>query len=149
MWTWELGHKEGWAPNCFRTLVQQKALESVLDIKEIKSVNPTGNQCWIIIRRPDAEVKVPILWPPDVKSRLIGKDPDAGKDWGQEVKGKAEENMVRQHHWLNGHEFEPTLKTVKNREAQCAAVHGVPRLDMTEHWTAMLAPLPPSYYLTQ
>ena len=139
VWILELGHKEGWAPDnwCFQTLVQEKALESLLDSKEIKPVTPKGNLPWTIIRRPDVEAKVTILWPPDVKNCLIGKDLDAWKDWGQEVKGATEDKMVRWHLWLNGHEFEPTPKTVKNREAWCAAVHSVPELDMTEHWTAM------------
>ena len=105
---WELNHKEGWAPKnwCFWTVVLEKTLESPLDRKEIKAVNPKGNQPWIIIRRADAEA--PVLWPPDVKSQLIGKDPDAGKDWGQEEKGATEDEMVGWHRWLNGHEFEQT-----------------------------------------
>jgi len=88
-------------------LVLEKTLESPLDYKEIKPVNPKGNQPWILIGRTDAEAEAPILWPPDVKSWLIGKDPDAGKDWGQE-KGATENEMVQWHHWINGHEFEQT-----------------------------------------
>ena len=105
---WELDHKEGWAPKnwCFWTAVLEKTLESPLDGEEIKPVNPKGNQPWIVIVRTDAEVEAPILWPPDAKSQLIGKDPDAGKDWGQEEKGTTEDEMVGWHHWLNGHEFE-------------------------------------------
>ena len=92
---WELNHKEGWAPKnwCFQTVVLEKTLESPLDSKEIKPVNPKGNQLWIFIGRTDAEA--PILWPPDAKSWLIEKDPDAGKDWGQEEKWVAEDEMVR------------------------------------------------------
>ena len=85
-------------------MVLEKTLESPLDNKEIKSVSPNGNQPWIFIGRTDAEAKAPILWPPDVKNQLIGKDPDDEKGWGQE----AEDEMVGWHHWLNGHEFEQT-----------------------------------------
>ena len=80
--------------------------EGPLDSKEIKSVNLKGNQPWIFIGKNDAEAEAPILWPPDEKSWLIRKDPDAGKDWGQEEKGATEDEMVGWHHWLNGHEFE-------------------------------------------
>ena len=106
---WELDHKEGWEPkNCgFQIMMLQKTLESHLDCVEIKPVNPKGNQPWIFIGKTDAEAQ--ILWPPDVKSQLIGKDRDAGKDWGQEEKGVTEDEMVGWQHWLNGHEFEQTL----------------------------------------
>ena len=105
---WELDHKEGWAPKnwCFRIVVLEKTLESPLDCKEIKLVNPKGNQPWIFIRRTNAEAKAPVLWSPDLKSQLIGKDPDAGKEWGQEEKRETEDEMVGWHHWLKGHEFE-------------------------------------------
>ena len=105
---WELDHKEGWAPKnwCFWTVVLENTLESPLDCKEIKP-NPEGNQSWIFIGRTDAEA--PILWPPDVKTWFIGKDPDAGKDWRQEKKGTTEDEMVGWHHQLNGHEFEQAL----------------------------------------
>ena len=89
-------------------MVLEKTLESPLDYKEVKPVNPKGNQSLIFIGRTDAEV--PIFWPPDVKSQLIGKVPDAGKDWGQEEKGVTENEMVRRHHWLNEPLFEKTLK---------------------------------------
>ena len=104
VWMWVLDHKESWAPKnwCFQTVVLEKTLETPLDCKEIKPVNPKGNQPWIFIRRTDAEA--PILWPPDVKSWLIEKDPDAGKDWGQEEKGTTEDEMVGWHHWLDGYE---------------------------------------------
>ena len=92
---------------CFQTVVLEKTLESPLDSKEIKQVNPEGNQPWIFIGRTDAEAL--ILWPPDEKSGLIGKDPDAGKDWRQEERGMAEDEIVGWHHWLNGHESEQTL----------------------------------------
>ena len=108
---WELDHKEGWALKNWRflTVVLEKTLESPLDIKEIKPVYPNGKQPWIFIGRTDAETKAPILWPPDAKSWFIGKDPDAGKDWGQEEKGAIEHEIVGWHHWLNGHEFEQTM----------------------------------------
>ena len=80
-----------------------KTLESPLECKEIQPVHPKGNQSWIFIGRTDAEAETPVLWPPDVKSWLIGKDPDAGKDWRQEEKGMTEDEMVGRHHWLNGH----------------------------------------------
>ena len=84
VWVWELDHKEGWMPKkwCFRTVVLEKTLESPLDCKEIKPVNPKGNQSWVFIGRTDVEAEAPIRWPPDVKSQLIGNDLDAGKDWG-------------------------------------------------------------------
>ena len=104
---WELGHKENWVPKnwSFWTVVLEKTLESPLDSREIQPVNPKENQSWIFIGRTDAEAEAPILWPPDVKSRLIGKDPDAEKDGGQKEKGTSEDEMVGWHHWLDGHEF--------------------------------------------
>ena len=89
VWMWELDHKEGWESKnwYFPTVVLEKILESPLDFKEIKPVNPKGNQSWMLIRRTDGEAEAPILWPPDVKSLLIRKDPAAGKDWGKEEKG--------------------------------------------------------------
>ena len=94
---WELDHKEDWALKiwCFWIAVLEKILESPLDCKEIKPVNPKGNQHWIFFGRTDAEAETPVLWPPDEKSWLIGKDPDIGKDWGQEEKQVAEDEMIR------------------------------------------------------
>ena len=108
VWMWELDYKESWAPKnwCFWTVVLEKTLESPLDCKEIQPVHPKGNQSWIIIGRTDVEAETPILWPPDAKSRLFGKDPDAGKDWRREEKGSTEDEMVGWYHQLNGHEFE-------------------------------------------
>ena len=108
VWIWELDHKEGWAPKDWYpwNVVLEKTSDSPLDSKEIQLVKPKGNQLWIFVGRTDAEAEAPILWPPDVKSRLIGKDPDAEKDWGQEGKGPTEDKMVGWHHWLNGHGFE-------------------------------------------
>ena len=91
----------------FWIVVLEKTLESPLDCKEIQPVNPKGNWSWIFIRRTEAEAEAPILWPPDAKNWLIGKDPDdAEKDWKKEEKGMTEDEMVGWHHWLNGHEFE-------------------------------------------
>ena len=108
VWMWELDYKENWAPNkwCFWTMMLEKTLESPLDCKEIKQINPQRNQSWIFITRSVAEAEIPILWPPDVRNWLIWKDPDTGKDWSQEKKGMTEDEMVRWHHWLDGHEFE-------------------------------------------
>ena len=127
VWMWELDYKESWALKnwCFWTVVLEETLESPLDCKEIHSVHPKGNQSWIFIGRTDAEAEIPILWPPDVKSWLIGKDHDVGKDWRQEEKGTTEDEMVGWHHWLYGHEFEWTPGVGMDREAWCAAVHGV------------------------
>ena len=100
VWMRDLDHKEGWEPKnwCFCIVVLEKILEIPLDSKEIKSVNPQGNQAWTFIGRTDAEAEAPILWPPDAKSQLIGKDPDAGKDWRQKEKGAIEDEMVGWHH---------------------------------------------------
>ena len=105
---WELDYKESWAQKnwCFWTVVLEKTLESPLDCKEIKLINPKGNQSWIFIERTDAEAEAPILWSPDEKNWLIGKDPDAGKDWGQGEKGMTEDEMVGWHHQFDGHESE-------------------------------------------
>ena len=104
VWMWELVYKESWAPKnwCFWAVM----LESPLNCKEIQPVNPKGNQSRIFIERADAEVEALILWLPDAKNWLIGKDHDAGKDWRWEEKGMTEDEMVGWHHWLNGHEFE-------------------------------------------
>ena len=108
VWMWELNHKESLAPMnwCFWTMVLEKTFESPMDCKEIRPINPKENQPWIFIERADTETEVPILRPPDAKSQLIRKDPDAGKDWRQEEKGMTEDEMVAWHHQLNGHEFE-------------------------------------------
>ena len=105
---WELDYKESWIPKnwCFWTVVLDKTLESPLDCKEIQPVHPKGNQSWIFIWRTDVEAEALIFWPPDAKKWLIGKDSDAGRDWGQEEKGTTEDEMAGWHHWLDGHEFE-------------------------------------------
>ena len=132
---WELNYKEGWASKnwCFWTVVLEKTLESPLDCKEIQPVNPKRIQSWIFIRRTDAEVETPILWPPDVKSRLIRKDPDAGKDWRQEEKGTIEDEMAGWHHRLNGHEFEQGLEDGEEwGSLVCCSPWSCKELDMTE-----------------
>ena len=132
VWMWELDHKEGRAPKnwCFWTVMLEKTLESPLDCKETKPVNPKENQLWILIGRIDAEA--PILWPPEEKSHLIGKAPDAGKDWGQEEKRVKMDEMVGWHHRLNGHEFEQTLGDGEGqRSLACCSPWGCKESDMT------------------
>ena len=108
---WELDCEEGWVLKnwCFWTVVLEKTLVSPLDCQEIQSVHPRGDQSWVFIARTDADAETPILWPPYAKSWLIGKDPDAGRDWGQEEKGMTEDEMTGWHHRLDGHEFGWTL----------------------------------------
>ena len=131
---WELDHQEGWEPKnwCFWTVGLEETLESPLDCKEVQPVHPRGNQPWIPTGRTDAEAEAPILWPADSKSRLIGKDPDAGEDWGQEEKGVTEDQMVGWHHQLNGHEFEQTLGDSEGQRRLHATVHGV-----SKSWTQL------------
>ena len=113
--------------------------ESPSDSKEIKPVNPKGNQPWIFFGRTDAEAEAPVLWPPDAKSRLMEKDPDAGKDWGQEEKGMTEDEMVGWHHRLNGHEFEQASGDSEDREAWHAVIHGVTKSQTwLSNWTDSL-----------
>ena len=106
VWMWELDCEESWAPKnwCFWTVLLEKTRES-LEFKEVQLVHPKGDQSWVFIGRPDVEAETPIPWPPDAKSWLIWKDPDAGKDWGQEEKGMTKDEMVGWHHWLDGNEF--------------------------------------------
>ena len=108
VWMWELDYKESWVLKnwCFWTVVLKKTLESPLDCKQIQPVNSTGNQYWLFIGRNDAEAETPILWAPDAKNWFIGKDPDAGRDRGQEEKGTKEDEMAGWHYQLGGHEFE-------------------------------------------
>ena len=134
VWMWELDHKESCTLKnwCFWTMVLEKALESLLDSKEIKPVNPKGNEPWIFIGRTDAEAEALILWPPDVKSQLMGKDSDAGKDWGQEEKRETEGEMVGWHHRLNSQEFEQTLRDSEGQGSLvCCSPWGRKELDVT------------------
>ena len=108
VWMWELDCEEGWAPKnwCFWTVVLEETLESPLDCKEIQPVLSEGDQPWDFFGRNDAKAETPVLWPPHAKSWLIGKDSNAGKDWGQEEKGTTEDEMTGWHHWLDGCESE-------------------------------------------
>ena len=107
--SWTIKKAEYWRIDAFWTVVLEKTLERPLDCKEIQPVHPKGDQSWVFIGRTDVEGETPILWPPDVKSWLIGKDPNAGKDWGQEEKGTTEDEMAGWHHQLDGHGFGWTL----------------------------------------
>ena len=116
----------------------EKILESPLDCKEIKPVHPKGNQSWIFIGRTDAEAEIPIHWPPNVKNWLIGKDPDAGKDWRQEEKETTEDEMVGWHHWLDGHEFDQAQRVGNGQGSlACCSSWGHKESDITEqlNWT--------------
>ena len=140
----DVSYKEGWALKnwCFQAVVLEKTLESFLDNKEIKSVNPKENQPWIFIVRTHAEAEALLLWPPDVKSQLIWKDPDAGRDWGQEEKGVTEDEIVGWHHQLYSQWLSKLGEIVKDREAWCAAVHEVTKSQtQLSNWTIILANL--------
>ena len=135
---WELVYKEGWAlkNGCFRTVVLEKTLETPLNSKKIKSVNPKGNQPWIFIGRTDAETEAPILWPPDAKIWLMGKNPDAGENWGQENKGVTEDEMTRWYHWLNGHELEQTQgDSDGQRSLACCSLWGQKSWTWLSDWS--------------
>ena len=146
VWMWELDYKESWVPKnwCFWTVVLEKTLESPLDCKEIQPVHPKGDQSWVFIGRTDVEYFghwCPILWPPDAKNWLIGKEPDAGKDWGQEEKGTTENEMVRGHHWLNGRGFGWTPGVGDGQGGlACCGSWGHKESDTTErlNWTELV-----------
>ena len=132
---WELVYKESWVLKncCFWTVVLEKILESPLDSKEIQPVHPKGDQSWVFIGRIDVEAETPILWPPDAESWLMLKDPDAGKEWGQEEKGTTEDEMAGWHHWLNGHESGWTLEAGDGQGGlACCDTWGHKESDMTE-----------------
>ena len=136
---WELDHEESWVLKnwCFWTVVLEKTLESPLDCKEFQPVHPKGDQSWIFIGRTGAEAETPVLWPPDVKSWLVGKDSDAGKDWGQEEKGMTEDKTVACITDLMGMSLSKLQGMVMERKAWRAAVNGVADPDMSEqlNWT--------------
>ena len=140
VWMWELNYRESWAPKnwCLWTVVLEKTLTSPLDCKEIQPVHPKGNQSWIFIGRTDVEAETPIRRPPDSKNRLIWKDPDAGKDWGWEEKGRTEDEMAGWHQHLDGHEFEWTLGVGDGQGGlACCDSWGRKESDMNEwlNWT--------------
>ena len=136
VWMRGLDYKESWVLNwCFWSVALEKTLESPLDCKEIQPVHPKGNQSLIFIGKTDAEAETPILWPPDVKNWLIGKDPDVGKDWRQEKKRMTEDEMVRWHHQLNGHELEETLGVGDGQGGlECCSPWDDKDLDITSDW---------------
>ena len=139
---WELECEESWAPKnwCFWTVVLEKTLQSPLDCKEIQPVHPKGDQSCVFIGGTNVEAEIPILWPPDVESRLIWKDPDARKDWGQEEKGTTEDEMVGRHHRHNGHGFGWTPGAGDGQGGlACCSSWGHKELDMTErlNWTEL------------
>ena len=134
VWMWELDCEESWAPKncCFWTVALEKTLESPLDCKEVRGVTPKGNQSWIFIRRTDAEAEAAILWPPDAKNWLIGKDSDTGKDWRQE-KGTTDDETLGWHCQLSGHEFEQTAGVDEGQGSlACFSPGGHRESDMTE-----------------
>ena len=143
VWMWELDYKESWAPKnwYFWTVMLEKALESPLDCKEIQPVHPKGDQSWVFIGRTDAEAETLVLWPPHEKSWLIWKDPDAGKNWGQEEKGMTEDEMAEWHHRLDGHGFEWTLGVGDGQGGlACCGSWGLKKSDTTErlNWTELI-----------
>ena len=134
MWRWAL---KNW---CFWAVLLEKTLERPLDCKEIAPVHPKGDQSWVFIGKTDAEVETPILWPPHAKSWLIGKDPDAGRDQGQDENGTTEDEMAEWHLWLDGHEFELTLGVGDGQGGlACCNSWGRKEPDMTErlNWTEL------------
>ena len=140
VWIWELDYKESWALKncCFWTVVLEKTLESPLECKETQPVHSNRDQSWVFFGRTDAEAETPIFWPPHAKSWLIGKDPDAGRDWGQEEKGTTEDEMAGWHYRLDGHEFERTPGVGDGQEGlACCDSWGCKESDMTErlNWT--------------
>ena len=130
--SWTIKKAEHWRIDAFELWCWRR----LLDCKEIQPVHPKGDQSWVFIGRIDAEAETPMRWPPDAKSWLIWKDPDDGKDSGQEEKGMTEDEMVEWHHWLNGHELHKLGKLVMDIEAWCAAVHGVAKSQtLLSDWT--------------
>ena len=150
---WELEYKESWMLKnwCFWAVLLEKTLESPLDCKEIQPVNPKENQSCIFIGKTDPEAKTSLLWPPDVKNWLIGKDPDAGKDWKEKEKGTTEDEMVGWHHLLDGHEFEQAPGVGDGQGSLvCYSLWHHKESDTTEqlNWTELNPALPVGTVLT-
>ena len=144
VWMWELNCEESWAPKnwCFWTVVLEKTLESPLDCKEIQPFHSKGDRSWVFTGSTDANAGTPVFWPPHAKSWLIGKDSDAGRDWGQEEKEITEDEMAGWHHWLDGHEFKWTLGVGDGQGGLvCCSSWGHQELDMTErlNWNELNA----------
>ena len=144
---WELDCEERWAPKnwCFWTVVLEKTLESPLDCKEIQPVHPKGDQSWVFFGRTDAKAETPILWLPHAKSWLIGKDSDAGRDWGQEEKGTTEDEMAGWYHRLEGREFEWIPRVGDGQGGLvCCNSWGLKESDTTEwlNWTELMIDKP-------
>ena len=144
VWMWESDCKESWALKnlCFWTILLKKTLESPLDFKEIKPVNPKGNQSWIFIGRTGTEAEAPMLWPPDEKYRLLGKDPHAGKGWRQEEKGMTDDEMLGWHHRLDGHGFQQAPGVgVGQGSLECCTPWGCKESDTTVqlNWTELIS----------
>ena len=140
VWMWELDCEESWAPKnwCFWTVVLEKTLESPLDCKKIQPVHSEGDQPWVFFGRNDAEAETPVLWPPHAKSWLVGKDSDAGRDWGQEEKGMTEDGMAGWHHRLDGREFEWTAGVGDGQGGlACCNSWGRKESDMTKRLTEL------------
>ena len=147
VWIWQVDHKESWVPKnwCFWAVVLEKTLESPLDCKEIQPVHSKGDQPWGFFVRNDAKAETPVLWPLHVKSWLIGKDSDAGRDWGQEEKGMTEDERAGWHHRLNGHEFEQAPGVGDGQGSlACCSSWGCKELAMAErlNWTELKARRP-------
>ena len=143
---WELDCEESWVPKnwCFGTVMLEKTLESPLESKEIQQVHPKGNQSWVFIGKTNVKDETPILWPPHAKGWLIGKDPGAGRDWGQEKKGTTEDEMAGWHHRLDGRESEWTPGVGDGQGGlACCDSRGRKELDTTEwlNWTEQAPPV--------
>ena len=150
---WELDCEESWALKnwCFWTVVLEKTLESPLDCKEIQPVHSEGDWSWVFFGRNDAKAETPVLWPPHAKSWPIGKDSDAGRDWGQEEKWMTEDEMAGWHHWLDGHEFKRTLGDgVGQGSLACCSLWNLKESDMTEQqqhlWSERACSILPRYW---
>ena len=144
--SWTIKKAEHWRIDAFELWSLEKTLESALDCKEIQPVSPKGNQSWIFIGRTDAEAETPILWLPDAKNWLIWKDPDAGKDWRREEKWMTEDEMVKWHHRLDGHEFEQAPGVGDGQGSLvCSSPWGRKELNLTEwlNWTELMEEITP------